>query len=145
MSSEQVTGNVMTKYNEPGDEFVGKDELRQPDDYILAPFTVEWMGSELTLNDALGRFWELSHRDDREHYVRVNVHELKYLYKHWAETFKELDAIDGKPRRSTDVVDSALAYVAARMKYLEGFLGSVNAELIRLEVERSDEPVPFWC
>jgi hypothetical protein len=150
-SSEQdqttaIGGAVMTKYNELDDGFVGKDGILhqgppEPNGakYILAPFTATWMGSEMTLNDALGPFWRLSHWDDREHYVRVNVHELKHLYRYWAETFQDLDAIDGRARRSTDVVDRALVYVVARMKYLERFLGTLDAELIRFDVERASE------
>ena len=155
-SNSRVTGHTTggavmnqtpSEYNlaELGDGLVGKGVLHQgpdsgqPDNYILAPFTVEWMGSEVTLNDALGRFWRLSHWDDREHYVQLNAHELKILYRHWAETYQELDAIHGRPRRSTDLVDRALFYVAARMKYLERFLDITDAELIRLEVERASE------
>jgi len=133
-----------SEYNltELDDGFVGKDGLHQagqPDNYILAPFTVEWMGSEMTLNDALGRFWRLSHWDDREHCVQLNTHELKHLYRHWAETYQQLDAIHGRPRRSTDLEDRALFHVAVLMKYVERFLDIADAELIRLEVERATE------
>ena len=68
-SSEQdrMTGNGgagMTKHNELDDGCVVEDgtvivqgsPAQNGANYILAPFTVEWMGSEMTLNDALGRF-----------------------------------------------------------------------------------------